>query len=147
MVDKTKIIVQNEKNLVTVDVYVDGILNHTSTVDKIDGKVTEKVGNKINTFKIENYENISNNIKTEGFISNNRIGERNVRSFLPGFYYMEHWSGHIGNPNLVGFLWGKDTVNQGPAKSIQFSPGTLVGTVVGIIVSFIPGINALGIII
>ncbi|GAA0123856.1 hypothetical protein UT300018_31740 [Clostridium faecium] len=134
----TKLVVLETENKVTVDVYVENALNHTSIVDKTSGEILEIVDGNITVKNMDD-------LVSEEIVEETPIYA--LRDTAPaGYRQLSTWSGHIANPSLVGYLWGKDSVSEGPAKHLSFSTGSKVGTIVGIIVGLIPGINAIAVI-
>lgn len=156
----TKIVATEEKDKTTVDVYINGVIAHSSIVEKSKGLITEKKNGNISHKKISDF--ISN---VEGNKPLNDNYKDNINSLLEvneqvvidpgdgggdtapsGYSLLSSWYGHIGSPYLVGYLWGKNYTTSGTARRLTFSAGTLVGTIVGIVLAVIPGADALEII-
>lgn len=135
----TKIVVNESENIVKVDVYVDDILDHSSEFNRLTGNMVETLSN--GDVNVKNVEDFITIVEEE-----NSNSEVTPYANLSGYSYLTSGSGFTVNPSLTGYLWYKDTVEEGTKNMIRFSAGTKVGAITGFLVGLIPGINAVSVI-
>lgn len=135
--DNTKIVIDENSDKVNVSVYINEVLDHTSQVLKNSGEIIEK--------NSDGTTNISN---VEDYVTNDNLNIITpLRDTAPsGYSYLTEGRGYTPNPNLTAYLWHYNKTTQGTARTLKFSKGTAIGTISGILISLIPGINVVSVI-
>lgn len=151
----TKVLIKREDNKVIAESYVDGVLFSTSIVDTISGDIIEKYDGKVDYKHINDFIKIdyNSNENVVDIEDSSKIGVQPRAVIEPpggsiiapsGYTYLTSWAGHVKNPSLRGYLWKKDTTRTGSARTLNFSTGSKVSTVLGVVSSVIVGVSTGG---
>lgn len=136
--EDTKISIQNYGINCKISVYVNDILDHEVLLNRDTGEMT------LNDFKARNVQFLNvNDYLTD--VQPYYEGEP-----TDGYYFIASGTSYL-DPNIMGLLYGKDRISENVGKRINFSSGTKVGAVSGVIISclglFVPGSGVISTII